>query len=108
MDEISPKHGFQSASVGIDDRYDSHDDNQNVYIDVHQTRKYHTRQVHDDGHTSDLVNDKHDCAQNTQSFAVETQLQIMVSGVNIQLTVHWKEKFDGYRNSQQHAQLSKP
>ena len=52
-----------------------------------QTGKYHTWQVHNNGHTAGLVYNEHNRTQNTKSFAVKTQFQIMISSINIQFTV---------------------
>ena len=108
LDEVGPQHALQAAGVGVDDGDDAHDDDQDVYVDVHQRGQYHAGQVHDDGHTADLVDDEHHGAQHPQELAVKAQLQIVVGGINVQAAVHRQEELDGQRNGQQHAQLGKP
>ena len=45
------------------------------------------QQVHDDGHTADLIDDEHHGAQHAQELAVKAQLQVVVGGINVQLAV---------------------
>ena len=108
LDKVGPEYGFQAAGVGIDDCDHTHDDDQQVDADSGQASQYHTGQVHDDGHTSYLVNDKHDRAQYAEPLAFEPQLQIMIGRINIQLAVDRQEKLDGQRDGKQHTELCEP
>lgn len=82
LDKVCPKYRFQSACVRINNCDNAHDNDQYIDADSHKVGQHHTWQVHDNGHTADLVNDKHNSSQNTQSLAVKAQLQIVISCAN--------------------------
>ena len=108
LDKVGPQHALQAAGVGVDDGDDAHDDDEDVHVDPHQLREHHAGQVHDDGHTADLIDDKHDGAQHPEELAAEADLQIVVGGVDVQAAVDRQEELDSQRDGQQHTQLGKP
>ena len=106
--KICPKYRFQPACVGINNRDDTHHKNQNVDVDSRQIGEHHRRKIHNNRHSSDLIDDEHHGSQHTEPFAAKTKFQIMVRSINIQLTVNREKEPDGKRNCNQHSQLSKP
>ena len=88
LNKVCPKYRFQTAGVRIDDGNDTHNDNEQVDTDASQIAEHHARQVHDNRHASNLIDDKHDCAEHAKPLAAKAKLQIMICGVNIQLAVN--------------------
>ncbi len=108
LDEVGVEDGFQSAGIGINDGDDAHDDDQDIDIDAGQFCQGDGRQVHDDGHAAQLVDDEHGSPQDAEVFAFKALLQIMVGRVDFQTAVDGQEVLDGQRDGDEHAQLGPP
>ena len=108
LDKVRPEHGFQTAGIGVDDRDHAHDQYQQVHMDPRQASQNHTWQIHDDRHTSDLIDDKHHRAKHAKPLAPESQFQVMVCRVYIKPTVDRQEEPDRQRDRQKHTKLCKP
>ena len=72
LNKVRPEYGFQASRVGVNDRDHSHHNDQDIDVDPCQDSKVPMDgRYDDDGHSSDLIDDKHYRSQYAESLAAE-------------------------------------
>ena len=108
LDEVGVENRLQTTGVGVDDGDDTHDNDQHVDIEPCDLGECHGREVHDDGHTAELVDDEHECAEDAEFAALEALFEVVVRRVDLELAVDRQEVADGERDREQHTELCPP
>ena len=108
LDKVGVEHRLESAGVGINDGDDPHDDDQQVDIDPRNFRECNGRQIHDDGHASELKDDEHERAEDTEFAALKTLLEVVIRRIDLQAAVDRQEVADRQRDGEQHTELRPP